>query len=100
MKLNALLCRAKGNEVVDNKYFYSIDDSGDCYEIKTIFDIKEDSEWVAQEAAEDYHSNHDGWEDTWPLNISLHLSEEYDPVCTLKVELEFEPSFSASVLTA
>ncbi len=79
-----------------NKYFYSIDNAADCYEIESIWDIEEDGEYLAEDAAENYHSEHDGWEDTWPIKINLHKEDEGDVVATYGVDLEHTPTFSAT----
>lgn len=56
----------------------------------------DDLEWLAEDAAKDYHSNHDGWEASWPIKLALFK----DDICLGKfeVELEFEPSFSAGAI--
>lgn len=51
---------------------------------------------VAQRCADDYHSNHDGWESSWPLDFTLYETENGDPVATLEVEREAIPEFTAT----
>jgi len=50
--------------------------------------------WAAEFAAEDYHSNHDGWESSWPLTFAM-----YDPGDQLLgrycVDRETVPRFTA-----
>lgn len=53
-----------------------------------------DYEQLAQEAAEDYWENHDGWESHWPLNIELFA--DGNSVGMFEVVMEMEPTFSAS----
>ncbi|HGY3930753.1 TPA: hypothetical protein ACNVXV_002074 [Citrobacter koseri] len=53
-----------------------------------------DYEQLAQEAAEDYWENHDGWESRWPLNIELFA--DGSSVGMFEVVMETEPTFSAS----
>ena len=48
------------------------------------------SEELAQDAADDYHSNHDGWEDKWPLTFCVLFEGEWH---THKVDREAVPSF-------
>lgn len=51
-------------------------------------------ELMVQDAAEDYWSNHDGWESHWPLNIELFV--DGNSVGVFEVVMETEPTFSAS----
>lgn len=50
-------------------------------------------EWhlVATDLADDYHSNHDGWEASWPIEFRIYKDAE----CVWKgeVEREMEPVF-------
>lgn len=48
---------------------------------------------IADELAEHYHSNHDGWEATWPLELRVYKDEA--EVARFSVEREYEPSFIA-----
>lgn len=50
-------------------------------------------EWIAEDAAQSYHQNNDGWEDSWPLTFAISVEGEY--LGRFTVELEFEPTFSA-----
>ncbi len=54
----------------------------------------EDPESVAELAAYDYHSRHDGWESGWPLDITL-FTETEDCLGTFSVDRDVEPVFSA-----
>jgi hypothetical protein len=54
-----------------------------------------DAKLVAQDAAEDFHANHDGWEAVWPVVINLHEAEDGPSVCRLEVERESVPEFIA-----
>jgi len=51
---------------------------------------------VAEKAGEDFWNNHDGWEDTWPLVISLHEFEEGPELGRYSVDMEGVPTFYAS----
>lgn len=53
-------------------------------------------EFVAEEAAADYHSNHDGWESQWPQTIRLYDGKTGPEIGRFTVEREYEPSFSAN----
>jgi hypothetical protein len=54
-----------------------------------------DLEFLAEEAAADFHSEHDGWERQWPLTITLYDGKEGAALGSFTVEREYEPSFSA-----
>lgn len=51
------------------------------------------TEW-AEKAAENYHSEHDGWEANWPLHIWLWHEDATAIGCYL-VTLEAVPTFRA-----
>ena len=61
-------------------------------------DSNEMDRWMAQEAADDYHSNHDGWEATWPLTFSLHETEDGPEVARFEVERECQAVFWAAAI--
>ena len=50
--------------------------------------------WTAQEAAEDYHNNHDGWEAIWPLTFVI-LDDGGNEKARYSVEREYDPVFYA-----
>lgn len=80
-----------------DEVYYRIPESCEdsYYRLETTWDMERFAEYVAAEAAEDYHSKHDGWEDFWPVTISLHPYEQGPELCCFLVEREFEPTFSA-----
>ncbi|MBF0675557.1 hypothetical protein [Pseudomonas sp.] len=80
-----------------NKYLYAPHDwpFEEAYEIECRWDHEEDGEWIAEEAAADYHSEHDGWEARWPLKLMLWLPDGTE-IGAFTVEREYEPVFSAS----
>ncbi len=51
--------------------------------------------YIAAEAGEDYHSNHDGWEDHWPLELVLY-NKHMKNLGRFKIEVEPVPEFWAS----
>lgn len=51
----------------------------------------EDWRLVATDLADDFHSNHDGWEAQWPVNIRIYKDDEC--VWSGDVDLEIEPNF-------
>jgi hypothetical protein len=91
--------------------WYSTDAGGECrhncstgWEIRaTLSDIpgmEETDErrylrYVAQDCAEDYHSNHDGWECSWPITFTLYDSEDGPALACFEIERESEPVFYA-----
>lgn len=48
---------------------------------------------AAEEAADDYHSNHDGWENSWPLTICV---EQDGKTGQFIVDREARPHFTAT----
>ena len=60
------------------------------------FDFKYSTDiwtWLAEEAAEDFHANHDGWECKWPLKIAVR--PEGSDVRTFEVQRRSVPEFEA-----
>ena len=56
-----------------------------------------DSVGAAEDAADDYHSNHDGWDGAWPIVLML-LTEDGSEIGRFDIEREFDPVFSARKL--
>ena len=55
-----------------------------------------DIDWLtAQECAEDYYHNHDGWESSWPQLVYLRESEDGPIVAAFNVDMEAVPQFYA-----
>lgn len=48
---------------------------------------------VVTDLADDYHSNHDGWESSWPLQFRIY--EDGVEVARFEVEREYDPRFTA-----
>jgi hypothetical protein len=59
-----------------------------------------DIDWLtAQECAEDFHDNHDGWEcNSWPYTFALREKEDGPVVGRYAVEREAVPSFCATLI--
>jgi len=72
-------------------YTYVI--NGQEYEVKTHYP-EESAEYIAEDAAEDYHSNHDGWESSWPVKIEVFNGTR--SLGVFEVEREMEPVFRAT----
>lgn len=64
----------------------------DAFEVKTTW-TDEDPEWIAEDAAQDYWSEHDGCQDSWPKLITVILSDGSERAYS--VEVEHEPTFAA-----
>ena len=83
---------------ISRYYRYHLPDGGgspdeDYYEFSSFFD-PENGEFLAQDAAEDYHSNHDGWESSWPIELIL-LDSEGVLIGKYIVDRDVAPVFSA-----
>jgi hypothetical protein len=65
------------------------------YSFDSIWD-EDDVERLAEDAAEDYHSHHDGWEAFWPVKFAIF--KDGTVLGKFEVELEHSPSFSAGVI--
>ncbi|WOE32790.1 MULTISPECIES: hypothetical protein [unclassified Acinetobacter] len=86
--------------------FYVVPDHCDAsrYSIKLKHDT--DVEYISRNAfvfaddcAEDYYDNHDGWESTWPLEFHLYESEDADkPFHKCLISIQINPSFSCKDL--
>lgn len=49
--------------------------------------------YVAEEAAEQYYREHDGWDDEWPITISIFEAGSDEPVGRFEIDIEMVPSF-------
>lgn len=59
----------------------------------------ENIEYVAEDCAKFYHSNCDGWEDDWPVTFVIK-DIEGKLLAKVEVELEYNPTFSSTVVEA
>jgi hypothetical protein len=77
-----------------HEYRYSTDDDTfeQAYKFKSSWSIAS-PEYVAEDAAE-HHYKDGGWEDTWPIDITIWL-EDGTLLGTFTVDMEYEPRFSA-----
>lgn len=68
------------------------------FSLKSGFPLAMHDLWViCDECAEDYWSNHDGWEARWPLEFQIFETEESEnPIATFEVDMEAIPTFSSS----
>lgn len=79
------------------KYLYSVGhkDFDDTFEIEVKYqNIDYSVEDVAEEAAEDYYHNHDGWDSSWPQIIYV-WNEDEEYLGASEVEMEAQPHFYA-----
>lgn len=81
--------------------FYRLPDECEesYYEMESDWDIGESETqrgWLAEAAGQDYWSNHDGWEDTWPMTFSLHQHEGGPELARYSVNMEGVPTFYSS----
>ena len=81
---------------MSNTYRYYFKQSGqdrdDAYSFSTDFNDRS-LRYVAEDAAEDYHSNHDGWESSWHLRFTIVDSQGIDH--DFEVSREAVPRFYA-----
>lgn len=76
------------------EFWYSSGGSDQRYLLRTYGTLSD----VAVEAAEDFHSHHDGWEARWPREFVLYDSEDGEPIARFEVERDTEPVFHAHQL--
>jgi hypothetical protein len=74
-------------------YTVGIDDSH--YDLDTRWD-EESIDYMASDAAEDYFTNHDGFEASWPLNFEIFIDNVSQGIH--EVEFENTPTFTATKL--
>ncbi len=55
-----------------------------------------DPDYLAEECAENYHNEHDGWESEWPLTFVLYETENGPERARMSVDRESVPSFTAT----
>lgn len=64
------------------------------------YDLSEDT-WhdsIAEQCAEDWHSNFDGWEASWPRVFLLFADKHSPPFAKFKIEREYDPVFYATAV--
>jgi len=54
----------------------------------------DDGEYLAEDAATDYHSNHDGWEASWPVQFAI-FTDDGKLIGKYEVDRDYDPVFSA-----
>jgi hypothetical protein len=53
---------------------------------------------LAELAADDFHSNHDGWEASWPITFGIAATEDGPELARFEVDRDVEPVFSATAV--
>lgn len=85
-------------------YRYGVIIYGDKSQLaKPQFDVEstwtsEDPAYIAEDAAEDFHSEHDGWECKWPLTFDIFDGPTH--LGRFQIEREYNPEFSAEPVDA
>lgn len=80
--------------------YYTVEDFNDgfddAYAMKGNFYLEDnwELEMAAQDCAQNFWTNHDGWECSWPLNFTLY-SPDGKTLGTFEIEQEYDPVFSA-----
>lgn len=81
---------------------YTVRDGGCRHELPLSDAMECDTEIALEAAAEvaasDFYSEHDGWESTWPLTITLYDGKNGPELGRFTVEREYEPVFRAAAL--
>lgn len=84
----------------EKKYYYSVYEKGSEAEYRFEYNSiwsKDRLDFIAEEIADDYFSNHDGWEASWPLNIYI-WDDKHEYIGACSVEMEAQPAFYAYVM--
>jgi hypothetical protein len=76
------------------KYYYNRNGGKSKYgPIESVWD-DESTEYIAEECAEDFYENQDGWEASWPINFYLFEDGKDDYFAVVEVHLDFTPTFT------
>ena len=76
-----------------NEYRYVIND--ESFELRSDWN-SENHEYVAQDAAQDYYENHDGFESDWPIEIDVFdrdHNHNWVKIGTHSIDVVTEPNF-------
>lgn len=85
-------------KVTRKTYWYSIDGHGDDLGIEFESSHLEIDRWLAEDCAEDYHGEHDGWECSWPMTFCIREVEGGPIVARFEVYRETVPQFTARLI--
>lgn len=98
--------RMEGSEVVTwaaptrpngNFYEYSVEPYDDRYSFESKF-TADSKHWLAEDAAEEFFHEHDGWESKWPLVFNVYDDDRH--LGRYSVDVEHQPHFSATRMEA
>ena len=64
---------------------------GDFYTAESTWN-EEFTGHIAEDCAVDYHKNHDGWDDVWPLDFVVEIAGVW---IEFEIEREHTPTFTA-----
>lgn len=78
-------------------YEYAVHPHDERYEFSSVF-TTDAVYWLAEDAAEDFFNEHDGWDSSWPLTFRI-FSDGFD-LGFWSVDVERVPQFSATRLVA
>lgn len=61
------------------------------------YDLRDDSwnDTIAEQCAEDWHGNHDGWEANWPRVFTLYATKNGPSFGKFEIDRETVPQFNA-----
>ena len=80
--------------------YYTVEDFNDgiedAFAMKGDFYLEDkwELEMAAQDCAQNFWTNHDGWECSWPLNFTIYTPDG-KILGTFEIEQEYDPVFSA-----
>ena len=67
-------------------------DDAHLFEIRYVYNLPEELEGAAEEYAEYYHDNRDGWESSWPIIFNI-ADEDGKYLGSVEVDRETRPHF-------
>lgn len=76
-----------------NFYEYSVEPHDERYAFESKF-TPDSKHWLAEDAAEDFFHNHDGWECKWPMVFNVYDDDKH--LGRYSVDVEHQPHFSAT----
>lgn len=81
---------------MSGQYRYTTDYHGP-FGLKINIEDEGDLSYVAEQAADDFHTNHDGWECSWPRQFKI-IGPDDTVLGEFEVDRDVEPVFSAHKL--
>lgn len=77
--------------MTDRGIKYSVDGSGQRFDAPSQSTYGDRWWLIADDLATDYHDNHDGWESSWPIVLTIY--RDGCQVARFSVEREMKPTF-------